>query len=322
MADPSDFDIADKVHEARLTLDLMESIASAHPEFATLIRGRLGNGAVPFSLLSDTVVDLLDDGNGRIRPAAVTSLGLMVSLSLRIWGCAPPSVTKMIDPLLLILSQHQDTEVRIAAIQTLAEYGRQASARVVTAITSMLEDDDVAIQVGAANALQSFGPELASAAVPELIRLLDQNSNQDVSLAVCSTLRWLGSEASAAVRALLQRITCDSRDDVQTAAALALVAVTRDPRVVADQLHDEHELNRLVCVLREIGSIGTLLRKEVEAIGVQVYRTREELAKALGVDVKTVHRWQRTGTLPQKRDGVYPITPAQIRSLQRPDHGH
>ena len=110
------------------------------------------------------------------------------------------TIQTMIDNL-----KHPDYRVRLAAVDTLETFGRQA-APAIPALVTALRDYNKFVRWSSARTLGRLNPRQADEVVPGLMRLLDDREDPSVRIAAAKALELYGEHAKKAVPELARVI--------------------------------------------------------------------------------------------------------------------
>src|SRR6266853_3228581 len=131
----------------------------------------------------------------------------------------------------------KDPNVRLSAVQALAQVGPEAKVAIPALIEVFTQDEDWNNRTNAASALTRMGPD----AVPSLIEVLTKDSHTGTRGIAAEVLGNIGPEAKAAVPALIQAPK-DAEGLVRTDAASALTHMGPDavPSLIEVLTKDSH----------------------------------------------------------------------------------
>lgn len=107
--------------------------------------------------------------------------------------------------------QHADYRVRLAAVDTLETYGKQAEAAIPALVTA-LRDYNKFVRWGAARTLGRLSPRQADLVVPGLMQLLDDREDPGVRVTAAKALEQYGEHAKKAVPLLARVINRGDKD--------------------------------------------------------------------------------------------------------------
>ncbi len=150
---------------------------------------------------------------------------------------------------------------KLHAVQALNALGSPHVTEPVPLLIRLIQDSHQQedVREAAIRALPSFGPDAASMSIPTLVRALE-GGTVGIRLAACSTLRWLGIEAGPAVRPLVAAVLKDADGAVRREAALALIQIDPEGRIVGKALPKRSARERFVGELVAIGEEARPLR--------------------------------------------------------------
>lgn len=109
--------------------------------------------------------------------------------------------------------KHDDYRVRLAAVDTLETYGKQAEAA-IPALVSAMTDYNKFVRWSAARTLGRLHPRQPDLVVPGLMRMLDDREDPKVRIAAASALELYGEHAKKAVPTLAHVINRGDKDYV------------------------------------------------------------------------------------------------------------
>jgi len=107
--------------------------------------------------------------------------------------------------------RHPDYRVRLAAVDTLETFGKQAEAA-IPALAAALRDPNKFVRWSSARTLGRLSPRRAEEVVPGLMRLLDDREDPSVRVAAAKALELYGEHAKKAVPLLARVINRGDKD--------------------------------------------------------------------------------------------------------------
>ncbi len=151
--------------------------------------------------------------------------------------------------------------VKLHAVRAMGLLGSPMATDPVPVLTRLIRDShqQADLREAAISALPVFGPDAATASVPALVRTLEDGT-VGIRLAACSTLRRLGIESRPAVRPLVAAVLKDADGAVRREAALALIQIDPEGRIVKKELRGRPARERFVEQLIAIGEEARPLR--------------------------------------------------------------
>ena len=252
----------------------------------------------------DVIAELLITKDSAVRIAAAACLEELASA----WdGKSLFIKDAQTRPLLLDSINDDQYQVQHHILGALAKCRFGTASDAMPLVLPKLNNHVPQIQIDALIAIRSFGVDESSKFIDEITPLVNAPI-PEVQLKACETLRSIGVESAYAVHTLLSCLEHSSDKTIDNEFCFTIMKI--DPRGgMLATIEDTETRSRFINALRTLGPTAREYRLMLQSLwsGTKTPEfqiagyTKTELAKLIGVNPKTIHRWIKKDKFPIQR---------------------